>query len=88
MNSLNSLNNTNNKNELKDNTNNKLKDSIDSVAGGGKSVRNVYVNITKLVENLTVQASTVKESAHDIERMVQEYLLRAIHGSELAMNNG
>jgi TP901 family phage tail tape measure protein len=67
--------------------NSKLQSSIDGVSGGGKSVRNVNVTIHKMVEQLIVKAGTVQESAIEIERKMEEYLLRAIQGSEIALSN-
>jgi TP901 family phage tail tape measure protein len=66
----------------------KLQSSIDTVSGGGKSVRNVNVTIHKMVESLIVQAQTVKESGIEIERKIEEFLVRAVQGSEIALSNG
>lgn len=64
-----------------------LQKGIDNISGGGKSVRNVTVNIQSLVKELIVQATTVKEGAQDIRRIVEEELLRAVQGGELALAN-
>lgn len=64
-----------------------VKKGVNSIAEGGKSVRNVTVNITKLVESLNISSATVKESATEMKRLIEEQLLRAIQGSELAMAN-
>ena len=66
----------------------KLQSGIDTVSGGGKSVRNVNVTIHKMVESLIVQAQTVKESGIEIERKIEEFLVRAVQGSEIALSNG
>jgi TP901 family phage tail tape measure protein len=66
----------------------KLQSGIDSVSGGGKQTRNVIVTINKMVENINVHAATVKESSTEIKRIVEETMLRAVQGSELALGNG
>ena len=60
---------------------------VNAITSGGKSVRNVEVNIGKLVEAINVYASNVKESASDIQKIVEEALIRAINGSEIAISN-
>ncbi len=67
--------------------NTKLQTGIDTISSGGKNVRNVNVTIHKLVESLIVKADTVKESGRDIEKHIEEYLVRAVQGSELALSN-
>jgi hypothetical protein len=68
-------------------------DSLASTSNGatsveGKSqVRNVVVNITKLVEKIEINSTHLKESAGDITSKMEEYLLRAIQGAELASTN-
>jgi tape measure domain-containing protein len=66
----------------------KLKSGIDSVTSGGKQVRNYNVTIGSLVKELNIRAETVKEGAQDMKRMVEEYLLRALQGAEIATANG
>lgn len=79
---------TANKNTDNTGLNSKLQSGIDTVSGGGKSVRNVNVTIHKMVESLIVQAQTVKESGIEIERKIEEFLVRAVQGSEIALSNG
>lgn len=66
----------------------KLDQGINSVSGGGKQVRNVTVTIGALVKEMNIHAASTKESALDIKRMIEEALLRAIQGAELASANG
>jgi len=72
----------------KNGLNGKLQEGIDSISDGGKSIRNVTVNITKLVESLNVNTTNLKDGAADIKKAVEEYLLRAVQGSEIALSNG
>lgn len=62
-----------------------IKDSLTG-SGGGGSGRTVNVRIDKLIEQFVVNSS-VKESAADLERVVQEALIRAVRGSEIAVSN-
>lgn len=60
---------------------------VEAITGGGKQVRNVTVNIQSLVKELTVRTATVREGAQDIKKHVEEALIRAVQGSELAIAN-
>jgi len=64
-----------------------ISDGINGITGGGKSVKNITVNIQKLVESISVNSTTLKEGLGDIQRMVEEALIRAIQGSEIAISN-
>lgn len=66
----------------------KLKDGLEQISGGGKQARNVIVNITKVVENINIHTASMKESSNDLTRQVEEIVLRAIQGAELALGNG
>ncbi len=70
-----------------DGTGNKLKSGLEEISAGGKQTRNVIVTINKLVENINIHAATVKESGNDLTRQIEEIVLRAIQGSELALGN-
>lgn len=59
-----------------------LTSSINAIAGGGAQVRNITVNISKLIESQNITTSTVKESATDIQRLVEEAIIRAVSGAE------
>lgn len=61
-----------------------VSDGLQGVSGSGRSVRNVTVNIENVGTGTVIQATRVEEGAQDIQRMVQEYLIRAIQGAELA----
>lgn len=68
-------------------TNDKLQNGISNISDGGKQQHNVYVHIDKLVEALSVHTTTLKEGSGEIKRIVEEALLRAVNGSELALAN-
>lgn len=59
-----------------------LTSSINAIAGGGTQVRNITVNIAKLIESQNITTSTIKESATDIQRIVEEAMIRAVSGAE------
>jgi TP901 family phage tail tape measure protein len=61
---------------------------ISDISGGGKTVRNITVNITKMVEAINIHTSEVRGELGDIERKIEEYLVRAINGAEMAVSNG
>lgn len=67
--------------------NSHLKSGIDSISGGGKTVRNVTVNIKSLVEKFEVKTTTTKEAGSDVVRTIEDYLLRAVNGAELSLTN-
>jgi TP901 family phage tail tape measure protein len=62
-------------------------DGINAVSGGGKSVRNVTVNIQKLVEGITINTSEVAGEMPDIEEMVTRALVRAVGGAEISLSS-
>lgn len=65
-----------------------VKEGVSSVVGGGKSVRNVTVNIQSLVKEVKVITSnTVRDGVGDIQRMVTEAMVNAVRGGELAIAN-
>lgn len=56
----------------------------DIATGGGNKVRNVMVNINKLVENITVSVTNLIESKEQIRAQVAEALLTAVNDVNLA----
>lgn len=62
-----------------------MKDGIDQVNGGGNKI--LTVNIGKLVEHLNINSTTVKEGTAELKSLIEEHLLRAINGSEIALSN-
>lgn len=64
--------------------------SINSVAGAGSGtkMRNVTVNITKLVESVVVQNSGSSLNMDEIVAKVEEALIRSVRGSEQMLSNG
>ncbi len=66
----------------------KTKKGIDSITEGGKEQRIVTTNIAKLVEHLNINTTTIKEGATELKAQIEEALLRAIQGGEIALNAG
>ncbi|CAA0260508.1 phage tail tape measure protein [Tenacibaculum maritimum] len=62
----------------------KLTSGINSISGGGKSVRNVKVTIQKLVEEINIHSQDVKEGTSEIRDIIQEELIKALQGYEIA----
>jgi hypothetical protein len=58
------------------------KKGSDSIAGGGNAIRNITVNITKLIESQNINTKNITEGQADIQRLVEEALIRAIAGTE------
>lgn len=61
------------------------KKGSDSIAGGGNAIRNITVNITKLIESQNINTKNITEGQADIQRLVEEALMRAIAGTEQMM---
>ena len=62
-----------------------LKGGSTGVTEGGKSVRNITVNINKLNESINFHGTTVAESATDLENKFIELFLRVTQGAEVAL---
>lgn len=58
---------------------------LKEVSDGGKSNRIINVTINKLVDGITVNAATIKESSSDIVSIVQDAIIRALSGAEEAV---
>lgn len=63
-----------------------LNKGLQSVAGGGNAIRNITVNITKLIESQNINTKNLTEGQADIQRLVEEALMRAIAGTEQMLN--
>lgn len=61
---------------------------VNGIHGGGTQTRNVTVTIQKLQDAIHIHSAGVKEGAEDLRRIIQEELLRAISGAELALGDG
>jgi hypothetical protein len=61
-----------------------LTKGMDGVSGGGQ-VRNVTVNITKMAD-IHINTTHLKESMGEVKRIVEETIIRAVSGSELALS--
>ncbi|HMQ77113.1 MAG TPA: phage tail tape measure protein [Flavobacteriales bacterium] len=62
-----------------------ISQGVSEVVGGGKQVRNINVRIEALVKELVVQTTNMREGTGDIKRAVEETLIRAVQGAELAI---
>jgi TP901 family phage tail tape measure protein len=58
--------------------------ALEGVSGGIKEGKSVTINIKSLVEQITVSTTTVGEGASQIQRIVEEALIRALQGAEIA----
>lgn len=58
--------------------------SVANLIGGSNKTenRNLTINIKSLVENFTIQSTSIQEGAQDIEQAIKEALLRAIRNTE------
>jgi TP901 family phage tail tape measure protein len=74
--------------KLKSSSSSGASKKVDGIHGGGSQVRNVTVTIHKLQDSINIHATTVREGAQDMRRIIQEELVRAINGAELAISNG
>jgi len=64
----------------------KLEDGINAISGGGN--KQVTVHIGSLVQGgVNIHSQNVTEGAGEMLSKVEEYLIRAIRGSELAISN-
>jgi hypothetical protein len=62
-------------------------ESTEGISAGGRSVRNVIVNITSLVQSININVMKAGEASDEIAKIVEEALLRAINGAEGALAN-
>lgn len=66
----------------------KLKDGIKAVNDGGRSVRNVVVNINGgLVKEVKIINGTNSTSQADLEDFIKETIIRAVSGAEQALSS-
>ena len=63
------------------------RDGVSQVVGGGQQVKNVTVNIQSLVRELVVNTNSVREGAVDIKRQIEQGIIQAVNGAELAVAN-
>ncbi len=55
---------------------------MEAIAGGGNQVRNITVNIAKLIESQNINTTNLTEGSPQIQQKVEEALIRAISGTE------
>lgn len=67
--------------------NDAARQGVSQVVGGGQQVRNVTVNIQSLVREIVVNTTTVREGMTDIKRAVEQGIIQAVNGAELAVAN-
>lgn len=70
--------------ETKKGAKDQLADGVKGVSEGGKQVRNVTVNISKMAD-IHINTGKLTESMAEIKRIVEETIVRAVNGSELAL---
>lgn len=61
---------------------------ISDISGGGAQTRNITVNIAKMVEAINIHTAEVRGEMGDIQRQIEEAMVRAINGAEMAVSNG
>ena len=62
--------------------NDPLQNGLNSVSGGGNQIRNITVNIAKLIESQNINTKNLTEGSPQIQQKVEEALIRAISGTE------
>jgi hypothetical protein len=62
-----------------------MKEGIDKISGGGSKV--ITINIGKFQDSVNIYATTVKEGAADLTAKIEEAIIRAIRGGEIAIAN-
>lgn len=60
---------------------------INAVTSGGKSVKNITVNINQLVGNITNTVTNVKEGMTNSEEIVKEALIKVVRDSEMTLGD-
>ena len=64
-----------------------VKQGVNAVAGGGGTQRSVTVNIQSLVREVKIYNTGGKLDANEIKRSVEQALIQAVQGAELATAN-
>lgn len=57
----------------------KLKDGVNAITGGGSQARNITINLENLVRELTIQAQTVDKGVDDAVDMLKRKLLQVLN---------
>lgn len=66
---------------------NTINSGLKNVSEGGKTIRQITVNITNGVKEIIINPATMKEAAVDIKQIIEETILRGVQGAEVAMSN-
>lgn len=64
-----------------------LKDGIESVNEGGRSVRYINVSFKNMVDTIQIQPQTLKEGTNEVVKDLEEMLVRAVSGAEESLIN-
>ena len=60
----------------------KLQEGLNGIAGGGNAIRNITVNIQKLIETQQINTQNLTEGTSQIQQLVEAALIRAVAGTE------
>lgn len=67
--------------------NSALKDGIENISEGGRSVRYITVNFKNMVDTIQIQPQTLKEGTNEVVADLEEMLVRAVSGAEESLIN-
>ena len=65
----------------------KTTNGLNSVAGGGNAIRNITVNIQKLIETQQINTQNLTEGTTQVQQLVEAALIRAVSGTEQMLAN-
>lgn len=57
----------------------KIKKGIDEITGGGKETKNITINLGKLMDQVVIQSTTVKEGAGELREIILRELLQVLN---------
>jgi len=57
------------------------KKGLEGVAGGGKKVTNIVINLQKLQDQTVIHSTNIKEGAKEMEKEIMEALMRVLNGA-------
>lgn len=65
----------------------KIQSGLSGISGGGKQIKSVTFNVNKLVEKIVIEAKETKQQGEALRKIVEEEIVRAFRGAELAISN-
>ena len=65
----------------------KMQEGLGGVAGGGNAIRNITVNIQKLIETQQINTQNLTEGTTQVQQLVEAALIRAVSGTEQMLAN-